>query len=402
METKRIVMTTTFFPPYHLGGDAIHVSMLTDELLRRKHEVTIIHSVDAYALKRGKLASIDRPIDKEGLTVVPLRSAYGRASPMMTYLTGRNRLAERALEEVVTKSKPDFIHHHNISLLGDNILKIGKKIPSIYTAHDYWLICPRSDLMYRGKESCQRMRCTRCSIASRRPPQFWRNSEFRDEYSSLGSIISPSDFLADRLRFFLGMDSQVLPNFTPRIQIPSAPETNQDYFIYIGVLERHKGLELALRAFQSGRIRSKLIVIGKGTLEGTVRSAAREMPNRVEYRGFLKDEDKIALLSGAKALLAPSIWNENSPLTCIEALSLGIPLVVTNFGGLPELVSKEKCGLIAEATSEGLESSISVLENDEPQRKAMSRNALISYEKYHTPELYLKRYLDLVGRVEAA
>ena len=44
METMKILMVSTFYPPYHLGGDAVHVKYLADELTKAGHEVHIIHS----------------------------------------------------------------------------------------------------------------------------------------------------------------------------------------------------------------------------------------------------------------------------------------------------------------------------------------------------------------------
>ena len=44
METAKILMVSTFYPPYHLGGDAIHVKYLADELSKAGHEVHVIHS----------------------------------------------------------------------------------------------------------------------------------------------------------------------------------------------------------------------------------------------------------------------------------------------------------------------------------------------------------------------
>ncbi|MDD1755820.1 MAG: glycosyltransferase [Methanomassiliicoccales archaeon] len=393
-------MTSTFFPPFHLGGDATHVAMLAAELHKRGHEVIVIHDVDAYTLKRGKVPpKINETMD--GPMTIPIRSSIGRASPIITYLTGNNRLAEKAFEEAVRTHRPDFVHHHNISLLGKNILKKGN-LPSLYTAHDYWLICPRNDLMYRGKESCQERRCMYCTLSTMRPPQIWRNRGWQRTISDMETIISPSNFLKDRLKYFLGKESTVLPNFTPRVKKSPTLKERQDYFVFIGVLEKHKGVELILDAYLKRRIKTKLMVVGKGRLEGAVKKVAGLMPEMVEYCGYLPEQEKIDLLSGAKALLAPSIWNENSPLTCIEALSMGVPLIVTNNGGLPELVSTEKCGLIAEASSEGLESSILALEKDEPQRSILSRNAFTRYENYHTPELYCQKYLDLVKVILSA
>ena len=47
-------MASTFYPPYHLGGDAVHVRYLAEELVRRGHEVHVVHSLDAFALKPGE------------------------------------------------------------------------------------------------------------------------------------------------------------------------------------------------------------------------------------------------------------------------------------------------------------------------------------------------------------
>jgi glycosyltransferase involved in cell wall biosynthesis len=45
-------MTTTFYPPYHIGGDAVHVRILAEELVKKGHEVHIIHLLDSYYLKK--------------------------------------------------------------------------------------------------------------------------------------------------------------------------------------------------------------------------------------------------------------------------------------------------------------------------------------------------------------
>ena len=53
MDTLKFLLTSTFYPPYHLGGDAVHVSYLAEELVKRGHEVHVLHSLDAYIIKRG-------------------------------------------------------------------------------------------------------------------------------------------------------------------------------------------------------------------------------------------------------------------------------------------------------------------------------------------------------------
>ncbi len=192
METERIVMTSTFYPPYHLGGDAMHVKYLADELTKLGHEVHVIHSIDAYELK---VHEKNPPPLSDEANVHSIHSTMGSASAALSFITGKNRAAERMLESVVKDVHPDWVHHHNISLLGINMMDIAK-CPQIYTAHDHWLVCQRNDLMYCGKYACTSNKCFSCSLRSRRPPQTWRSSLI-DHLKRMSIVIAPSNYLAD-------------------------------------------------------------------------------------------------------------------------------------------------------------------------------------------------------------
>src|SRR5881275_1054959 len=81
-------LVTTFYPPYHFGGDAMYVYRLSNALARRGHRVTVVHSVDAYRLfRRGTVA--DAYPHEAGVTVRPIKSAVGPLTPLATYLSGR-------------------------------------------------------------------------------------------------------------------------------------------------------------------------------------------------------------------------------------------------------------------------------------------------------------------------
>ncbi len=393
MESFRILMTSTFYPPFHFGGDAVHVKLLKEELERRGHEVHVIYSLDAFSLKGGTITGND----EVSPTVHPVEGRGGKWSAAGAYLTGRSRAAERELERLIKEIRPDWIHHHNVSLLGVGVLR-DRDLPSIYTAHDYWLICPRSDLMYLGKTPCHRRRCTYCSLATRRPPQLWR-SGFEPHLNELDAFISPSRFMASSLSSFLDLSSNVIPNFQAPPPPSSTEPLNKDRFVFVGVLEKHKGVDLLLRAFERGNIHSPLSVMGKGSLEPEVREASELHPDRITYLGYAHDEERRTEISSAIAMVAPSVGNENAPLSCIEALSLGIPLVVSGNGGLPELVEDPECGLVCEATVDGLERTLLRLEADPELRRRLSSNAKARYRQHHTPERYLQDYLALSNKV---
>jgi glycosyltransferase involved in cell wall biosynthesis len=387
METKRIIMTSTFYPPYHLGGDATHVKLLKQELEGRGHEVHVLHSLDAYRLKHGPI-----PIEaKSSPGVHPVQGLMGRWSAVGTYITGRNKAAERKLERLIKEFRPDWVHHHNISLLGAGVLR-QRDVPSVYTAHDYWLICPRSDLMYMGRKTCTRLRCTRCSLRTGRPPQLWRMARMKEARASIDLALSPSEFMAGQLRSFLGMEAKVLPNFAPAPD--SSPMSAGNHFSFVGVLERNKGLDLLLQAFRDERIDAELHVMGEGSLEPLVRRAEAETRGRVIYKGFLTGKALWREVGTSLALVCPSTGNENSPMACIEALAQGVPLLVSSRGGLPELTKDPEAGLVAGLDPKSLADALIRL-SDPSERERLAKNAFIRYHLHHEPQKYADEYLRL-------
>jgi glycosyltransferase involved in cell wall biosynthesis len=136
METMKFLMTTTFYPPLHIGGDAVHVMYLAEELAKRGHEVHVMHSVDAYSMKRGKVGA-EPAMERNGVHLHPLRSGWGRTSIYKGYLTGRSGFVDGRFRGLLNDLKPDVVHHHNISLLGASLLEKTGKNRQLYTAHDY-------------------------------------------------------------------------------------------------------------------------------------------------------------------------------------------------------------------------------------------------------------------------
>jgi len=389
MESRRIVMASTFYPPYHLGGDAVHVRYLAEELVRRGHEVHVVHSLDAFALKvRGKEPKVVR----SDVHTHPVNTSLGATSARMTYVLGTNRAAERELDRVVREVRPDWIHHHNISLLGQHVLSISDT-PKMYTAHDHWLACPRSDLAYLGGSCCETDKCIACSLRTYRPPQLWRGSGFRKRVQRIDRIISPSRYMATFLKERVGVDSNVLPNFVPRPE-DYRKEDMPPHFVFVGVLEKHKGLDLVLRAHERYGIRSELHVLGSGSLGPMLKEHEQRTGGKVRGLGFLSRAEVLAEVGTAIALVSPSTCQENSPLSAIEALSVGTPLIVSPNGGLPELVAGG-CGIVAQTNVDGIGMAMRHMEEHPQERADLSARALNAYESAHSPDSYVNGYLKL-------
>ena len=173
MRPLRIAMLTTFYPPYNFGGDGIGTQRLAQALVRRGHQVTVIHDVDAFnSLNKG--AEPSRTPEPEGLEVRRLRSGLGVLSPLLTQQTGRPMVNGRAIKKILADGAFDVVHFNNISLVGGpGLLSAGKGV-KIYEAHEHWLVCPSHVLWRHGREVCTGRECFRCTLHHGRPPQLWR------------------------------------------------------------------------------------------------------------------------------------------------------------------------------------------------------------------------------------
>lgn len=404
METMCFLMTTTFYPPYHIGGDAIHVHLLSNELAKRGHEVHVIHLLDSYTFKRGRSHHMGGDkTDESGVIVHSIESPYGVISLAKSYTCGRSDYISRKIDDLIKDISPDVLHHHNIAGFGADILtKIAPRV--LYTAHDYWLICPMNDLLFAGRKECfmGSYMCGLCSILRRRPPQFWRLfKNINKMISTIDTIIAPSHFMK---RSLIGAGIkrriEVISNFVVPMNfhynnIRSCDHIKFDYYLYVGVLEKHKGILELIKLFieNHNSIDSKLVVVGNGSLLDRIKDLIGA--NNAEDIICIKGKIERNLLSdfylNAKAVIIPSRCYENNPLVALEAISYGTPLITSDMGGLPEIVRKIDSKLIFHDWNHLTD----ILRNF--RKECYPQSTLIDiYRHYYTIDTFLEKYLNLV------
>jgi glycosyltransferase involved in cell wall biosynthesis len=164
----RFAMVTTFYPPYHFGGDALAVQRLTHALARRGHRVDVIHDIDAFRLLSAN-GEPPAPRVPANVRVHGLRSALRGLSSLATHQLGRPVVHGRRIQRILD-SGVDVIHYHNVSLVGGpGILGMGRGI-KLYTAHEHWLVCPTHVLWRHNREVCTGRECLRCVICTTSVP----------------------------------------------------------------------------------------------------------------------------------------------------------------------------------------------------------------------------------------
>jgi glycosyltransferase involved in cell wall biosynthesis len=405
METITFLMTATYYPPFHVGGDAIHIKYLSEELAKIGHEVHVMYSLDAYNYKKSRFFG-ERKISKDdmnsqGVFIHTLRSPLGIADIYLTYLLGNSRHVNKEFNKLIETIKPEIVHHNNIFLLGYKILKKHRNYLSLYTAHDYSLICQRYDLLRNGKQVCNKKSCLSCVIRSKRPPQLWRlRNDFKNWINDIDVIIAPSNFMKDKLAEELDVRIEHIPNFVPPPPQKIKDSGYSNYFLYVGVLERHKGILDLLEVFKrySDEINAKLIIVGKGGLEKQIKEfiTKHNLQNKILFLGWVDTEMLWSLYKDALAIVMPSIWSENNPLVALEALSVGTPVIGSDQGGIPEIVEKVDKRLIFRAGD--LEDIKRVLVEYDRRKYSVEKVKAV-YEKWYSVDGYISGYFDILDRM---
>ncbi len=373
-------MTSTFYPPYHIGGDAVHVKYLAEALARQGHEVHVMHSLDAYFMKRKDAEPKEQP--ESDITVYSLKSPHGKLTPIKIYGLGNSNFISKNFKQIVNQVDPDVVHHHNISLLGHTLFKKDGNYMQFYTAHDYWLKCQRNDLMNRHTV-CETYDCLSCALRSGRTPQLWRRKLNTDE---LDCVICPSRYMQNQLADLVNY-SKVLHNFVPEPPENIKASGHEDYYLFIGVMEHHKGVMKLLDAFEDNK--EKLLFVGRGSLGQMVadRIKKNKLTPRIQYLDWV--EDKWPYILDAKAVIIPSIWPENCPLVALEAMSVGTPVICSDMGGTKEVASKVSSDLVIQ-TDLLQEKLRDILLPD------ISKNYVKEiFNNNFSESSYLKKYLDL-------
>ena len=391
MSVRRFCLLSTFYPPWSFGGDGVQVERLAHALGDAGHEVTVVHSPLVHRLLNG--TPEHAPREHPRVEVVALQESVPSLAGV--YLSGRPRRTRNQIARVLERGF-DVIHFHNPSLLGaPALLEMGDAV-KLYTAHEQWLLCPGHTLLRSGGRVCEDPPCATCELVHRRPPQPWRHTGvLARALRHLDYLIAPSRAQA-QLHSGLGVPLEVIEHFVPNPgERYEAPAASAPYFLYVGRLERVKGVESLIDSFTRSAP-ADLVIAGTGGRARRLRRRARGAP-QIRFEGWVGQDRLDALYRGALAVVVPSIGHESFGLVTAEAFARGVPAVVNRLGALAELADETKAA-IAYSGERELDDALARLAADAGLRAELGRRARAAYLERFTPELHLERYLDLIDR----
>jgi glycosyltransferase involved in cell wall biosynthesis len=115
-----------------------------------------------------------------------------------------------------------------------------------------------------------------------------------------------------------------------------------DYFLYFGRLAPEKGVTTLLHAASKAGV--KLKIAGTGPEESALHNLQGELRGDVEFLGYRSGESLHSLIRSARAVVLPSEWYENAPMSILESYASGKPVIGANIGGIPEMIEEGQTG----------------------------------------------------------
>jgi glycosyltransferase involved in cell wall biosynthesis len=301
---------------------------------------------------------------------------------------------------LLRRFRPDVVHVHKVyPQLSVAPLVVASRagVPIVQTVHDYeqigahWLDHTGGRIDRRS----ERMRDRVLNSATFVVRRTWHRR-------LVNRWIAVSRFTAEQLRLE-GIRAAVLPNPTSPIPASVPGFAEREGVTFTGALLPEKGVRHVIE--MAARLADVTVTVaGAGPLEAEVRAACVTRPN-LRFSGMLDGASVARLMRSARVHVMPSLWEEPGPLTVLEAMAQGTPVVGYPRGGLAEYVA-DAGGVIARENPGDLATRAGALHAGEEEWTTRSASARRAVLERHTLQGYLDRlegvYHDAIGGALAA
>jgi glycosyltransferase involved in cell wall biosynthesis len=327
-----------------VGGAEIYMRGLADELERRGHAV-------------GRFGtSLEEPVDEKNVCIVRRE----RFDP--TRLV-RDEEILGALRRLIDRTDPEIIHLHNLYSLPIDVdcFLAGCGRPVVQTVHDLSTVCPNGWGVHPDGTLCPGgadSKCFQHDCALNYPfdAKLVLLAGLRHRYlaSFVEVMICPSRYYADIIENHGFRDVRHLFYFVDAANLEGPVGRREERsLLFLGRLGPEKGVRHLIDAMPrilAEEPGTRLTLVGDGREEAALRTQAERLRlgDAVVFRGRVPYEQVKTFYATATLLMLPSVWCENSPLTIYECMGVGLPIVGSRIGGIPDLVEDGVTGRLVE------------------------------------------------------
>lgn len=346
-------------PLLDLAGAETMCENLTNSLIKLGHEVIVISLYDYHSI-------ITERMEKNGIKIIYLNKKSGLDLSLTIKLV-----------KIFKEYKPDIVHSHLYAVKYAHVAASICGVPGkVYTIHN--IAKNESGKMNRTFNRFLFKHCHVVPVSLSKEIQKSVVDEYNINFKDTPVIFNG-----------ISMEKCHIKN----------DYTGNKKILHIGRFSAQKNHEVLVKAFSTVVNRGhdvSLYLYGQGELEESIKELVKNlhMDKKIFFCGLT--DDVYSVMESTDIFVLPSLF-EGMPMTLIEAMGTGMPILASNVGGIPDMIENEKSGLLCEPTVEEVAAGLEKLISSEEDRKLYGQNAVISSEKYSADkmakdyyEIYLK------------
>lgn len=392
----------------YINGGAGHVAINTAKSLAQKGlQVTFFSCVGPIDESMSNMNNLD-------VVCVGQKDILSDDNRLRAAINGIwNRKASRVFQRVLERFSPNdtIIHIHALAkCISTSIIRVAKKnnFKLIFHMHDYGIACPNMGFYdYQKNEICKEkalgIKCLMRNCDSRsimhkawRVVRQWVQQKVGGLPNDIDCIIYISMFSIDKLNMYLSDKQRVvfLPNYITVEKKRRARAENNHYYVFVGRLVPEKNPELAAQATFNKNV--PVIFVGDGRCSDKI----YKINPQAEITGWKNSEEVREYIRNARALIFPSKWYEGQPLTVMEAMADGIPVIASDASAAIEQIHDGENGIIFKSNDlKSLEVILEKLSCNDIVEK-YSKNAYNDYwKKNYNEDVYIDKLINIYDEV---
>jgi glycosyltransferase involved in cell wall biosynthesis len=378
----KICLISPLYDPWLVGGAERYITHLGNKLAK-EHDITVVTTIGNRARNLDERGSNPEITEINPRNICSLHQLITAPSvPTFKKIVWHlldiwNPFVYVHIKEILRREQPDIVHTNGLKGFSVSLFSAIKhsSIPHIHTLHDYELIS-RWSTLFRGGAPISRFNHTDKMYIS----------YMRTLSSNVDAVMSPSKFVMDRHleHGFFKRGSKYIVPIGNEVRSNKPAKTFTYELLFIGQLEEHKGVQVAIEAFKKLEISdARFHIIGEGSYMSRLKELAKE-DNRIKIYGYIKEQSYVNdLIDRCSYFIFPSIWYESFGLVINEVMARGLPVIASKIGGIPELIQNGYNGFLVQPNNvTALRSILEILMKEKSLITKLSCNAIESSKRY--------------------
>ncbi len=394
----RILYVNVLYDPFIGGGTEITLKILVEGIRKRGHEVKVLsfwdqddkeEIVNEVSVYRAKIPNLYLPYGKKRQSLLKRR--------LWHILDVYNPVAKKIVLKRIKKFKPDIISIHNTQGWSCSVWDAINEanVPAIQVLHDLYLICPTN--MFKNNTVCRRQ-CVTCKLM--RFPYKLRSNKLK-------AVVGISNFVLNKLLSYgyfknVPIKKVIYDSRKGLDKTPVDRKINTKYVNlgFIGSLAPNKGIEVLLKAYH--KIKKpyyRLFIAGTGKRDYEEYLKSKYKDESIIFLGKVEPKE---FFNKVDVTIVPSVWYENFPGVIIESFAFGVPVIGSNIGGIPEMITEGKNGMLFDPYKEGdLEEKLLRFEKQISKWRNKSEDIKKSGQKFLDYNKWINEWESLYNQITA-